>query len=136
MQDGSDASSAAPSPQTSSQQYTAHLKFESCSGPKRLDLYPLHGNRKLPGAPSTTIRLTHVLGVVSNKHSVSRTKNTFQVRNVKQDMEEEVTSLSLSTSLHYIPNVDRISVSSNGITCPSQHSSPVVNTLYGLMPTT
>lgn len=67
--------------QTSSQQYNAHLKFESSSGPKRLDLYPLHGNPKLPGAPSTTIPLTHVLGVISNKqHHISRTKNTFQVK--------------------------------------------------------
>ena len=66
--------------QTLCQQYTAQLKFESASGHKRLELHPPHGNKKLPGSPSTIIRLTHVLEINNGKqHALSRTKNSFQV---------------------------------------------------------
>ena len=59
----------------------AQLKFESASGLKRLDLYPVNGNRRLPGSPSTTVPLTHALGAISGKHhAITRAKHTFLVR--------------------------------------------------------
>ena len=67
--------------QTSSQQYTAQLKFESASGPKRIDFYHLQSNRALSGRPLATVPLTHVLGVnTTRQHGLSRIKNAFQVR--------------------------------------------------------
>ena len=63
-----------------SQKYTAMLKFESISGMKRLDLYPIHGNKRVPGSPSSTILLTRALGVADGKqNAISRAKHTFQV---------------------------------------------------------
>jgi hypothetical protein len=63
------------------QKCRADLKFESKSGFKRLELYHIHGNRRMPGSPWMTIPLTNALGVTSGKqHTITRAKYTFMVR--------------------------------------------------------
>ncbi|CAI8023026.1 hypothetical protein GBAR_LOCUS13483, partial [Geodia barretti] len=60
------------------QKCRAELKFESKSGFKRLELYHIHGNRRMPGSPWMTIPLTNALGVTSGKqHTITRAKYTF-----------------------------------------------------------
>ena len=66
--------------QAACQKCRAELKFESKSGYKRLDLYHINGNRRLPGSPWMSIPLTNALGVTSGKqHTITRAKHTFLV---------------------------------------------------------
>jgi hypothetical protein len=69
-----------PGPWTACQKCKAQLRFESRSGVKRLDLYPVQGNKRFPGSPSTTIPLSHALGATDGRHhSITRAKHTFLI---------------------------------------------------------